>query len=306
MSVATVSDIRTWLREPLLHFLAVGAALFLLYRAVSGEAEGPREIVVSEARIEALAGSFARTWMRPPTAEEIRGLVDDYIKEEIYYREAMAIGLDRDDTVIRRRLRQKLEFLSDDVAAAKEPTDAELQAYMEGNAEKFVSLAQFSFQQVLFSSDKRGGAALRDAGRALDALAAGEGQPDAGQAGDPSLLPPRMEGASPRDIANVFGEAFAAEVEAAPLERWIGPVESPFGVHLVRLSAREDGKLPLLEEIRPVVLREWQTEQQQGVSAAFYDGLRTKYKVRIEGELGELLRRQADRTQPSTASDGRS
>jgi len=107
--------LRTWFREPLLHFLAAGAAIFLLYRLVGGGEEGPREIVVSEAQIESLADGFARTWMRPPTAAEIRGLVDDYIREEVYYREAMTLGLDRDDTVIRRRLRQKMEFVSDDV-----------------------------------------------------------------------------------------------------------------------------------------------------------------------------------------------
>ena len=291
---------RTWLREPLLHFLVAGAGLFLLFRIVSGEQQGPREIVVSEARVEALASNFARTWMRPPTAEEIRGIVDDYVKEEIYYREAMAMGLDRDDTVIRRRLRQKLEFVSDDVAAAKEPSDAELQAYMKDNAEKFISLAQLSFQQVFFSSDRRGEAAVRDARRALEAWSAGQGQQVAGQVGDPSLLPPRMESASPRDIANVFGEAFAAEIEGAPVDRWFGPIESPFGAHLVRLSARVEGNLPALTEIRPIVLREWQATQQQNVEAAFYKSLRGKYDVRIEGELGELLRRQAGRSEPSS------
>ena len=125
--------LRTWLREPLLHFLAAGAAIFLLYRLVGGGEEGPREIVVSEAQIESLAEGFARTWMRPPTAAEIRGLVDDYVREEVYYREAMTLGLDRDDTVIRRRLRQKMEFVSDDVASVREPTDAELQAYLDKN-----------------------------------------------------------------------------------------------------------------------------------------------------------------------------
>ena len=111
--------LRTWFREPLLHFLVAGAAIFLLYRLVGGGEEGPREIVVSEAQIESLAEGFARTWMRPPTAAEIRGLVDDYIREEVYYREAMTLGLDRDDTVIRRRLRQKMEFVSDDVASVQ-------------------------------------------------------------------------------------------------------------------------------------------------------------------------------------------
>ena len=297
---------RTWLREPLLHFLVIGAALFLLYRAVSGDVEGPREILVSEARIEALAESFAKIWMRPPTGAELAGLVDDYVKEEIYYREATAIGLDRDDTVIRRRLRQKMEFVSEDVASAREPTSTELEAYLKANADKFVIPARLSFQQVFISSDKRGKAAVRDAERLLEALQSSRSAADPARAGDSSLLPQSMDAASPRDVANVFGEAFAAEIEAAPVEQWVGPVESPFGLHVVRVSARAAGSLPALTEIHPIVAREWQADQQQRVNDAFYQGLRNKYEVRIEGELGELLQRQAERTDPSAKTDGRS
>jgi hypothetical protein len=296
---------KRWLREPLLHFLVIGAALFALYRLVGGEEQGPREIVVSEAQVEALATNFARTWMRPPTATEIQGLVDDYIREEIYYREAIAIGLDRDDTVIRRRLRQKMEFVSDDVAAQREPTDAELERYLAANSAKFVDPPSLSFRQVFFSTDRRGESAARDANRALVALAAKSGSDDA-PAGDPSLLPPQMKSATPRDVANVFGEAFAADIEDAPVEQWIGPVESPFGAHVVRLSSREAGRLPPLAEIRTVVVREWEAAQQEAVNEAFYQGLRRKYDVRIEGELGELLRRQTARTGPEAPGDGRS
>src|SRR5688572_2002204 len=173
------SRMRAWLREPLLRFLAAGAAIFLLYRVVAGGEEGPREIVVSEARIEALAENFARTWMRPPTAAEIRGLVEDYVREEVYYREAMTLGLDRDDTVVRRRLRQKMEFVSDDVASLREPTDPELQAYLAKNPAAFVDPPALSFQQRLFSSDRRGEAALADARRALGQLTAGQTAPPA-------------------------------------------------------------------------------------------------------------------------------
>src|SRR5262245_12825913 len=159
---------KAWLREPLLHFLVIGAALFGLYRLVGGAEQGPREIVVSEAQVEALAQNFSRTWMRPPTAAEVRGLVDDYVKEEIYYREAIALGLDRDDTVIRRRLRQKMEFVSDDVAATREPTEADLAAFLESNAESFADPPSLSFRQVFFSGDKRGAGAQSDARQALE------------------------------------------------------------------------------------------------------------------------------------------
>lgn len=296
---------RAWLREPLLHFLVIGAALFALFRLVGAEQQGPRELVVSEAQVDALAENFARTWMRPPTAVEIRGLVDDYVREEVYYREAIAIGLDRDDTVIRRRLRQKLEFVSDDAASAREPSDAELESYLRENPGKFVDPPSLSFTQVFFSSDRRGEAALDVARRTLVGLRA-DAPGNVVPPGDPSLLPREMSAATPRDIANVFGEAFAADIEDAPLERWIGPVESPFGVHLVRLSGRVAGRLPALDEIRTIVLREWQAAQQDAASEAFYQSLRRKYDVRIEGEIGELLRAQADREPPAPAGAGRS
>jgi hypothetical protein len=156
---------------------------------------------------------------------------------------------------------------------------------------------------VLFSTDRRGESALADARRALDALnTGGEG---GAVPGDPSLLPAEMTKVTPRDVGNVFGEAFAAEVEDAPVERWIGPIESPFGAHIVRLSARVAGRLPPLADIRNVVLREWQATQQDEANEAFYEGLRRKYDVRIEGEIGDLLRRQAERG-PAGAAKGHS
>jgi hypothetical protein len=279
--------IRNWLREPLLHFLLLGAGLFLLFHWVrGGETDAPREIVVTEARAEALAENFAKTWMRPPSAQELRGLVDDYVKEEVFYREAVAIGLDRDDTVIRRRLRQKMEFVSEDVAESRKPTEAELQQFLDAHADKFVSAPTLTFQQVFLSTDRRGDAARRDAEKLLAGLQSGK---DPAQAGDPTMLPPSMERATPQEISNTFGEAFATDVEAAPVGQWAGPFESAYGLHLVRVATRTPAKQPTLAEIRPGVLREWQAAQRQQVNDAFYDSLRRKYDVRYEGEIGKLI-----------------
>lgn len=279
-----------WLREPLLHFLLLGAALFVLFRVLNDSDRGaPREIVISGARVEALAENFARTWMRPPTALELRGLVQDYVDEEVYYREAIAMGLDRDDTVIRRRLRQKMEFISEDVASSVAPTDAELQAHLEQHAEKFVEPPRLTFQQVFLSGEQRGGEARRDAERVLAELAAGRGPATPQELGDPTLLPPGMTAASPQEIASTFGTEFAAEVDEAPVGQWSGPVQSGFGMHVVRVEERKSGTMPTLAEIRPIVAREWQAEQRQRTSTAFLAQLRAKYEVRIEGAYAELL-----------------
>ncbi len=286
----TKSDSRNgWRREPLLHFLLIGSGLFLLYNVLNrGESDAPRDVVVSEARVEALAENFAKTWMRPPTAPEIKGLIDDYVAEEVYYREGVAMGLDRDDLVIRRRLRQKMEFISADVAAATPPTDAQLQAYLERHAEKFLMPPRLTFQQVYFSTDKRGEAAARDAEKLLAALNAGRGPANPVEAGDPTLLPSAMESASPQDIANAFGGEFAAAIEEAAVGQWAGPIPSGFGMHLVKVDQREAGTAPTLAEIRPLVEREWEAEQRKTVEKDLLDKLRAKYDIRIEGPAAAL------------------
>jgi len=278
------------LREPLLHFLLAGIALFLVYEVVrGGVSDAPRDIVITEPRVEAMAASFATVWMRPPTAEEIKGLVDDYIAEEIYYREAIAMGLDQDDTVIRRRLRQKMEFITEDAAAASEPTDAELQAYLARQPEKFVSPASLTFRQVYFSTEKRGDLARPQAEQLLGELQAGRGPADVAAAGDPTLLPPDMQSASPQTIANAFGSDFAAQVAEAPVGQWSGPLQSGFGLHLVFVDERVADALPAFEQIRPIVLREYQSEQRTLSSKKLLDSLRAKYDIRIEGPAARLF-----------------
>ena len=287
--------IRRLLSEPLLHFLLIGVALFMLYGALNrGRSDAPRDILVTEARVEALADSFATVWMRPPTPEEVKGLVEDYVSEEIYYREAIAMGLDQDDTVIRRRLRQKMEFISEDAAAAAEPTDAELQAYLAAHPEKFLEPAELTFVQVYFSTEKRGDQARSAAEQLLAELQAGRGPAALADAGDPTLLPSDMQSVSPQVIANAFGSDFAAQLVEAPVGQWTGPLQSGFGLHLVRVDDRKADAMPAFEQIRPIVLREWQSEQRTQSNKAFLDSLKAKYDIRIDGEAAALFAQPAD------------
>lgn len=281
-----------WLHEPLLHFLVIGAGIFLVYHFVRGSHEtAPREIVISESRIEALAENFGRTWMRPPTPQELRGLVDDYVKEELYYREAIAMGLDRDDTVIRRRLRQKMEFVSEDVAASAQATEAQLQQFLTAHPDKFVEPTRVTFQQVFVNVGKRRDAARRDADRILAELRVGRGPAIPAEAGDPTLLPAGLEDASPQEVSGRFGEEFSKQLETAPIGQWVGPIVSTFGLHLVRVSARNTSTLPRLADIRPVVAREWQAQQRTQMGDTLCASLRSRYEVRYEGEFGRLLQR---------------
>jgi len=266
------------LREPLVHFLVAGALLFALHG--SPPAAGPERIVVDGARVEQLVIGFTRVWQRPPTVEELAGLVDDFVREEIYYREALAMGLDRDDTIVRRRMRQKLEFLSEDLAALDAPDDATLEAWLAEHADAYRIEPRASLTQVYVSRERHGDDAEATSRRWLEALRSGAADPSA--IGDASLLPAKLPASSEREIARHFGDAFAAAVLRLEPGHWEGPVASAFGLHLVRVESREPGRPATLDEVRSAVERDWGTEQREKANEAFYQTLRQRYEVKVE------------------------
>jgi hypothetical protein len=273
--------LRKILREPLLHFVVLGAGLFALFGMVREPAdEGPDRIVVSAAKIQNLAQLFEQAWRRPPSQAELDGLIEDHIKEEILYREALAIGLDRDDIVIRRRLRQKMEFISEDVAAQAEPTEDELRALLAEHADRFREPSRVSFAQVYLSPDRRGEDAWGDAERMLVALDTGRSDP--AEAGDPFLLEQDHRGVAAHDVERLFGGAFAARLAELPVGRWSGPVESGYGLHLVLVRERTPARLPDLDEVRDAVRREWQAARREKANRTFYEKLRAGYEVVVE------------------------
>ncbi len=271
-----------WLREPLVHFLALGAGLFLLFALVGGSDEDRTDrIVISAAQVELLAEGFARTWQRPPTPAELNGLVDDHIREEIYYREAMAMGLDRDDTIVRRRMRQKLEFFTDDLLAAVEPGEEVLRSYLAENQEKFRVAGRVSFEHIYFNNDRRGEAAAGDAQRLRTRLAS-DNDLDTEELGDRLPLP-RTHADVPVDrVGALFGSVFAEQLADLPVGEWAGPVESGYGLHLVFVRDRQPAEVPAFDEIREIVEREWRAEEREKAKEAFFQGLRERYEVIVE------------------------
>lgn len=271
------------LREPLLHFLVLGVGLFLVFQLVNGrDTENPGKIVVTQGKIENLSALFARTWQRPPTAQEMEGLIEEYIKEEILYREALALGLDKDDTIIRRRARQKMEFLSEDLISQVEPTDEELQAYLEKNLEAFRVGALMSFTHVYLSRDKRGDAAQRDAKHLLTRLSGANGRVDPAQFGDPFLLPHEYKSLPESEVAKLFDQEFTTRLLELKPGQWAGPVESGYGLHLVLVHERTDGRMPELAEVRDAVRREWLAARRRESNEVFYQRLRDRYTVIVE------------------------
>ncbi len=274
--------LRALLKEPLVHFLALGLIIFAVYHLLnrSNQPE-PDKIVVTQARIEQLSGLFTKTWQRPPTAAELKGLIDDYVKEEILYREALTLGLDIDDTVIRRRMRQKMEFLSDAVIRSLTPADEELQAYLRANPSKFEIEPQIAFEQVFLNPDRRGDRIEEDAASILEALNS-HAPGDATTLGDATLLPYELGATSTKRISQTFGPQFAKAVDLLAPGAWTGPIKSTFGMHLVRVNKREPGRVPALSEVRDAVKREWTQEQRKKLEDKHFAELLKRYKVSIE------------------------
>jgi hypothetical protein len=238
-------------------------------------------IVVSSGKIEQMAAIFARTWQRPPSPEELKGLIDDYVTEEIYVREALALGLDTDDTVIRRRLRQKMEFMTSADVDALTPTDADLQTYLDTHPDTFSEAPQVGFQQVYLNPDRHRDTMDQDAAALLEALRA-DPEADPSVLGDASLLPYELPLTSVGSIDRIFGPEIAASVAQAEPGVWTGPVASPYGLHLIRVATKSPGRLPALPEIREAVLREWSNAKRQDLEAARLAELLGRYDVRID------------------------
>jgi hypothetical protein len=274
---------RRLLREPLFHFLVLGALLFLIFHFVKGSGETSREeIVVASGTIRTIADNFQRVWQRPPTQQELDNLVQEYIKEEIYYREAMNLGLDRNDTVIRRRLRQKMEFLVDGIGDIKEPTDQELQSYLEKHPEKFRVESRFTFSQVYLNPERHPNSIQKDATELLSKLNKTDDSVDTTQFGDSFMLGQYFSNQPESVVARTFGEQFAKVLNQLQTGKWVGPVESGYGVHLVKITDRTEGKLPALKDVRNDVEREWMADQQKQLSEKFFESMKSRYKVRIE------------------------
>ncbi len=274
---------KRFFREPLLHFLLLSILLFAadaLLRDRAGD-PGVAEIVVSQGRVENLEALFAKTWQRPPTAQELRGLVDNYVLEEALYREGVVLGIDRDDVVIRRRVRQKMEFFVDDIVDIAEPTDADLEVWLADHSQSYARPAHFSFRQVYLNSDRHGAALRTDAKRILAALRRASGASDPRELGDGSLLGYAYADAAADRVVNSFGQTFADQLAALPLGSWSGPIESAFGLHLVLVDAKTEERLPALAEVRDAVARDWRTAQREKASKAFHEDVVSRYRVTI-------------------------
>jgi hypothetical protein len=268
------------LREPLTHFLLAGLAIFLLFDIFGREVEvGDRRIVVNEEQVRRLANQWAQTWQRPPTPNELDGLIRDYIKEEIYYREALRLGLDRDDVVVRRRLRSKMEFLANSEAENVSASDTELQAWLDKYPAKYAPDPVFSLDHVYVSTSSGEDVAMARAKAILGQLQAGI-RPET--VGDSLALPRSLDGVTAFDINRQYGDEFVSALKSLPVGKWSGPVVSGFGLHLIRIRKVELSREPRLADVRQAVENDWREVTREDRDNRAYQVLLDGYRIEIE------------------------
>ena len=279
------------LREPLLHFLVAGLFLFASYRILHPELARTSELN----RIELTADDLRQlevVWtaqrQRPPTPVEMRSLVESRVREEILYREALTLGLDQGDAIVKRRLAQKMEFLADDVSTLRDPAADELRTWYAKNSERFAAVGRRSFRHVYFSTDRRGAQSREGAVRSLSKL---DGRladsPIVGTIGDPFMFQDYYGDRSPEQIASIFGSAFAAAVDQVRPGSWQGPVESGLGWHLVFVTSATLGHIPSYDEIEPEIKAAWIDEQRSEARRRAFEAMKARYEIHLP-DVGRL------------------
>lgn len=305
-SPARPSAARRFLSEPLLHFAIAGIVIFAAYRIFNPEpdvADDPQRIELTQDDIRQLALTWLAQGRPLPSDAEMRSLIDQKVAEEVMFREAVTLGLDRDDQIIKRRLAQKMDFLAADLATLDEPTEAELSQWFAANAERFALPAHASFRHLYFSPDKRGSAAETDAAAALKALSGLPADTAEGKAlADPFMLRSYYGDSTPEQAAKEFGPAFATTLFGLKPGSWQGPVQSGYGWHLVWVDAIEPGRIPAFEEVKSQVKSAWTDERYQEVKRKALDEMLSRYTIVVAPleslDLRDLGARQPDALQP--------
>ncbi len=271
---------KRWQKEPLLHFFIIGAMIFVLFsiKNKDGIPVSNNKIAVTASDIERLSGNWSKKWNRPPTETEMKGLVDSYIKEEVYYREALALGFDQNDTILRHRLMQKMEFLSNDLAELNQPDETALNKYFLDNQETYELPARISFTHIYFSLDKRGAKVVEDAESVLSGLDALR----APEKGDTFMMQYDFVQETPVEVERLFGKGFTEELFTLKTNTWLGPIESGYGFHLVRISEKIDSSIPELASVIDKVRTDLMFEQRKRMNKEIYEKFKERYEIVVE------------------------
>src|SRR4029079_5505956 len=275
------THIRKLLGEPMLHFLLIGVALFGAYRWMAPGDSGGRRIAITQGVVDDLVTQHVAARGREPSTTELNHLIESYVRDEILYREGVRLGLERDDIVVKRRVRQKIEMITEEDASTRAPSDEDLSAYLTANPARFVQPAILTFEQVFIGESTYAPGVVHATALTRESLRNGA---DAEELGKPTLLPHQMTRTPADLVARDFGASFAAALEKVPVGEWMGPIASSFGAHYVRVSDRTPAVAPQLAAVRDQVEREWENERRQRARNDAYARMRGEYTVSIEAK----------------------
>ncbi len=276
------------LREPLLHFLVIGAGLFFLFSQINNpQVETDHRITITQANLDRLATTWLKRVGRPPSAQEREQQLEHYIREQVLYREAMAMGLDQNDVIVRRRLAQKMEYLFNDLSFIPEPTETELVTFLSEHASKFTLPATITFSQIFLDPGERDQEINNDAEQLLEQLKETTSEVDTINLGDRSLLPYEFTKERENEITSMFGAAFTNQAFALPVNSWQGPITSEYGVHLIYINSYTEARLPPLAEIRERVASEWRSTKQHEANEIFYQSLYQRYEIILDDSVAK-------------------
>jgi hypothetical protein len=284
---------KKFLQSTLFHVLGLGLLLgvaLLIAKGPPTAGDEARRVVITASDLAQLRVAFMRTWQREPTDVELRGELEKFIREEVLYREALARGYDRDDIVVRRAMQRKMEFLGQAQATAEPPSDEEIQAYFALRTEKYRTPAVVSFSQVYFNPDTREDRLERDAIEALEEIRRVD--PDAAELtrwGDPVMLQSDYPDQTEQDVAATFGEEFATAVLGLEVEKWEGPVRSGYGLHLVRITRKQESRIPEWTEVRSRVLTDMEYEAGNAAKEQLFQEIAQQYQVLFDNDVRSLL-----------------
>lgn len=271
------------LREPLVHFLLIGLVLFAAYSLLNpGTNQEGRstQIVLTEDDIRQLQIAFTSQWQRPPNSEEMAALIDSRIREEVLYREGLVLGLDKEDTIVKRRIAQKMDFLAEDLSDLREPTTEELKTWFEKNSHRFTLPSRVTFRHLYFSPDRRGQNARADAVRALDKIdGRSKDIPEVDVLADPFMFQDYYGDRTPEQVAKEFGPDFAQALFQVKPGSWQGPIESGYGWHLIWIDSATSSRVPSFNEVEPDVKSAWTEEQRDEFKRRAFQAMKTRYQV---------------------------
>jgi hypothetical protein len=271
------------LLEPLIHFLMLGAGIFFSYLLIAGKAQSEQgKIVITAGELASIREGYISTWQRTPSNEEMDALIRERVREEVYYQEALALGLDKDDIIIRRRLQQKMEFIAHDAAKQHEPTREELSSFLVKHPELFKMETHYSFRQIFLDAARRGKTLKQEIPALVMELNRSGIKTNVHQSGDASLLPSEMLNAGTTEISGQFGKEFTEQLKQLAIGKWAGPLNSPYGLHIVLLDERKEGGTPALADVHDAVVREYDNAMQKEANEKFYQALLKNYSVIIE------------------------